>query len=999
MISAVTTPQSSPSPQASVRELAAAGYFRAIALWLNEPLAQQGVFVQVQADRPGCLRLTVEFERPPIRDRLLRFLCHRIWLLNSELIEGIYVVARPVGRRRILWQQRIRIVTPALKRRKSVVRVAHPAEHNSPLPPQIRQQQRPPQRHLSSQTTKTLRAFLLTGSAVAAFLVGCLLEVVATGPGPALPSFSAQSPSIESPEAPTVTADSHDPTANLEATTIDYQATAEPSAEQPVLAGGNDNSALLVAERPTVVDAALEPVAVIEHHQPTAGNSDDVTLLFGGDLALDEVTYGDIDAEGGIFAEVEDYFNADVSMLTLGSPLATAATTLEEELHDVSRPEAVELLVESGVDIVNLTNESLMEYGVQGLTETLTALDSKGLYRVGAGRNEMEARRPEIIDVKGKRIAYLSYSMGGDEAAFGDRGGFNAQDMPEIVEDIQALRDEVDWIVVNYRWMEHVTEEPNFMQTNLARLAIDQGADVVVGYHPNVIQGAEIYKGRPIAYSLGDFVFDADAPLNDQDSAVLKVSLKGEQMRVEFVPVRVKDSLPVALDKKEGEAVLERIHRASTQFEQPMESPMVLDLNADIPAPPTDVDPGSSFASPQDQDILPVDPFEDEPTETITPTDKDDASDGNPDDLDKPATDESAEPATKPLPETLNLQEQFGDDLLQEWGPKPSSPDQEFKPVPENRQQTTAEEIDAQLPLGLLRRLRLPFEPTTNSATPSQDEVGAVMEDTWSESVPESPNVVPTTPAPEAAAPSMAPIPEPPAEVSAPATEVTPETPSAPATATTSTPAKLPNRLVPDAPQLGVEPIPEPQLTAPTPEVEPAGSQPETTQPEATQPEVQPIEEQSSLPANPEAITPHGEPLVGPLGSMEGVVAPRPAATVEADTPPAAVAAEPDAAVVAQVEAVASEPTTEPVAPSTVASEPGETVAVASQPSSVQPTSGDTDAVTAARAATGLSEVAVKSSGALPQKQESSVIVPDESSAEAAQASETGSPAAADQAD
>jgi poly-gamma-glutamate capsule biosynthesis protein CapA/YwtB (metallophosphatase superfamily) len=182
---------------------------------------------------------------------------------------------------------------------------------------------------------------------------------------------------------------------------------------------------------------------------------------------------------------------------------------------------------------------------------------------VGAGRNEMEARRPEVIDVKGKRIAYLSYSMGGDEAAFGDRGGFNAQDMPEIVEDIQALRDEVDWIVVNYRWMEHLTEEPNFMQTNLARLAIDQGADVVVGYHPNVIQGAEIYKGRPIAYSLGDFVFDPEASANDQDSAVLKVSLKGEQMKVEFVPVRVKDALPVALDEPEGKPVLERIQRAS----------------------------------------------------------------------------------------------------------------------------------------------------------------------------------------------------------------------------------------------------------------------------------------------------------------------------------------------------------------------------------------------------------------------------------------------------
>ena len=87
--------------------------------------------------------------------------------------------------------------------------------------------------------------------------------------------------------------------------------------------------------------------------------------------------------------------------------------------------------------------------------------------------------------------------MGGDNSAFEDRAGTNAQEMREIVEDIQALRDQVDWIVVNYRWMDVLTKEPNFKQTNLARMAIDQGADVVVGYHPNMIQGAEVYKGSP----------------------------------------------------------------------------------------------------------------------------------------------------------------------------------------------------------------------------------------------------------------------------------------------------------------------------------------------------------------------------------------------------------------------------------------------------------------------------------------------------------------------
>jgi poly-gamma-glutamate synthesis protein (capsule biosynthesis protein) len=351
-----------------------------------------------------------------------------------------------------------------------------------------------------------------------------------------------------------------------------------------------------------VVDAALEPVGVAQYAKPSATGGDQVTLLFGGDISLDDLDHAQTQGEGGFFAEVKDYQQADVSMVNLATPLATAATSLTEELHHKTRPEAVDWLAKSGIDIVNLTNSNLMEYGEEGLAQTLTALDRKGVYRVGAGRNAMEARRPEILDVKGKRIAYLSYAMGGKNAAmdttalqkragakdgaaikelenfkrstaFRDRAGLNAQNMPQIVEDLKAIRNQVDWIVVNFRWVNQISSQPNFVQTNLARLAIDQGADLVVGYHPNVIQGAEIYKGKPIAYSLGDFVFKSDQAIANQDSAMLKVALQGDQMRVEFVPVQVRDSRPKTLTGPEAETVLQRLQAASAQFQTPMQSP------------------------------------------------------------------------------------------------------------------------------------------------------------------------------------------------------------------------------------------------------------------------------------------------------------------------------------------------------------------------------------------------------------------------------------------
>ncbi|MGF1519542.1 MAG: CapA family protein [Nodosilinea sp.] len=711
MISAVVPPQALPQPipqPPTVRERAAAGYFRDIALWLNQPLAPHGIFVQVQAERPGCLRLVVEFQRPPIKDHLLRLLCHRIWLLNSDLIEGICVVARPLGHRRVLWEQRIKIVTPALKQRKQSKPLLSQRNHASPMPPKIHSARpaRPARaaKGLSRQRLQTLRTFVLSGSAVAAFVMGCLLEVMTSGPSPALPQFSAQSEGRSQPPTVPPTVSRTSPPETTPSFNVG-SSEARSSDAVPAIARNAPAPAVTIANRPTVVDTALEPVGVITHQKPTAVPSDDVTLLFGGDISLDDITPEALEASGGFFANVADYGQADLALVNLATPLANAATNLQEEFRQQTRTDAVELLVNSGVDIVNLTHSRLMDYGAAGLGETLTTLDSKGLYRIGAGRNAMEARRPEILDVKGKRIAYLSYAMGGNNAAhdvsilseragannkavakevenfkaataFKDRAGFNAQDMPEIVADIQALRSEVDWIVVNFRWVDHLSESPNFMQTNLARLAIDQGADVVVGYHPTVIQGGEIYKGRPIAYSLGDFVFRPDEPVENQDSAVLKVSLKDDQMQVELVPVRVSDSLPKTLTGSSSQQVLQRIEQASSQFDKPLKSPIVLDLKTpEIPLE-TVGDPSSPFVSPDAEDTLPVD---------LTPQPEillEGLSEPG-DSAEEPV--EAAPPTVDTDPSALpELEIEFDDDL-QQWGPKVSPEQRDFEPVPPQR--------------------------------------------------------------------------------------------------------------------------------------------------------------------------------------------------------------------------------------------------------------------------------------------------------------------------
>ncbi|NJN20772.1 MAG: hypothetical protein HC812_05730 [Leptolyngbya sp. RL_3_1] len=280
-MSAPLDPSRSPR---SIKREAAAGHFRAIALWLNQPLAPHQLYVQVQAAGPGCLYLLVEFERLPEFEHLSRFICHRIWQLDSPLIEGIHLVIRPVGQTRASYDRRIRVLTPALRLQQR--------GSASPLPPRLPRS--PASRSRSSvPSLKTFRALMLSGSAVAAFILGCAVEVVLSGgQEPSLP-FQRQA------LAPVTTAADAASDPQATALTVSYPARA--------------------ADRPHVVDAALEPVAVIPHD--VIGSADPtVTLVFGGDVTLDDLPYRDLTPDQQLLAGVSAYQQADVAMVSLNNP-------------------------------------------------------------------------------------------------------------------------------------------------------------------------------------------------------------------------------------------------------------------------------------------------------------------------------------------------------------------------------------------------------------------------------------------------------------------------------------------------------------------------------------------------------------------------------------------------------------------------------------------------------------------------------------------------------
>lgn len=282
-------------------------------------------------------------------------------------------------------------------------------------------------------------------------------------------------------------------------------------------------------------------------------------------------------------------------------------------------------LLANGVDIVNLANKQApAETESAELVQTIDVLNRSEIQALGAGNDATEARRPRIFDVKGQRIAYLGYaksspsteaetveaeitedpSVETTEAEPTTEEEISPDLIQQVTEDIQAIRDQVDWVVVSFHWQQDLRAYPETWQASLAHLAIDQGADLVVGYHPKLTQGAEIYKGRAIAYSLGSSIeeyvdeYDEEST-SDRDTVTLRVSLQDQQMKLEFLPVQIRDGEATLAKTEAAKKILRNFEQASSFFDRPIESKTVLDarVRMSLPAAPDVELPTEPFLS------------------------------------------------------------------------------------------------------------------------------------------------------------------------------------------------------------------------------------------------------------------------------------------------------------------------------------------------------------------------------------------------------------------
>lgn len=331
-----------------------------------------------------------------------------------------------------------------------------------------------------------------------------------------------------------------------------------------------------VSERISAVVAPGAPAALVSTLETLATQppSSWIQVSVAGDFMLARGVARAMREHGTLYPveRVREHLAAaDIAFANLESPIGVKGTPLPGKgIWFRAAPEAIELLKAAGLDGVTVANNHIMDYDTENFLETLEALETAGIQFAGGGRDLAEARRPLVLESKGVKVAFLGYSQFADlffdwgypkrfAAGAGVPGVARIQD-DWLREDIRRARPLSDAVVVTFHWGEEFMNYPTAEQQRLARLCIDLGADVVIGYHPHAIQGFEVYKDRFIAYSTGNFIMDRQETDLARESMILDVTVgPGGVRSVAVHPVWIRAEQPYIMPGAEGQRLLQKM--------------------------------------------------------------------------------------------------------------------------------------------------------------------------------------------------------------------------------------------------------------------------------------------------------------------------------------------------------------------------------------------------------------------------------------------------------
>ena len=305
-----------------------------------------------------------------------------------------------------------------------------------------------------------------------------------------------------------------------------------------------------------------EPVSI------TVSMVGDCTL--GTDVNFDQSTSFDAfyqmkNDPGYFFQKVKDIFTADdLTVANMEGTLTTSNDRQQKTFAFKGDPSYTEILTRGGVEATNLANNHSHDYGDQSYEDTIQYLEAAGITTFGYDRTA-------VMDVKGIKVGLIGiYEL---------KDGLGRQQ--QVIDTIQAVKDQgAQVIIVSFHWGTEKSNVPDDIQKTLAHLAVDQGADLVVGHHPHVLQGIEKYQGKNIVYSLGNFCFGGNKNPSDKDTMIFQQTFTVENGELveddvtNIIPCSLSSESgynnyqPMVLEGSEKERVLQKIEEFSAALNQ-----------------------------------------------------------------------------------------------------------------------------------------------------------------------------------------------------------------------------------------------------------------------------------------------------------------------------------------------------------------------------------------------------------------------------------------------
>ncbi len=306
---------------------------------------------------------------------------------------------------------------------------------------------------------------------------------------------------------------------------------------------------------------------------------EELVLSFVGDMMFDRTVADFIKSKGEdyVFEGYEKHFkSSDIVFGNLETALSSGGQPIKDKEYTFrSSPKLAPYLKKYNFTALSIANNHVLDFGPSAFLDTMKLLKENGISYGGGGHNKQEAYNGVVIEKKGLNIGFIAFARVIPSVDWyagakkpGIIGAYKVHEA-EVLEAVKSLDEKCDLLVVSLHWGKEESIAVRKEEAEFAHKLVDSGVDVILGHHPHVVQAIEMYKDRPIFYSLGNFFFTTSYSeiCNKTIMATVRYDNKGKLKSVEAVPGMVKSGRPVPMDEVQKKEFIKYLNKMNINLE------------------------------------------------------------------------------------------------------------------------------------------------------------------------------------------------------------------------------------------------------------------------------------------------------------------------------------------------------------------------------------------------------------------------------------------------